>query len=228
MWLLNIEERKVSDAKSHFFVIADANIWVSEHLFQSTIGSAFLYAISSSGSKILLPEIVELQIGTVFPELAEQRLPPSSPGSRHFFRAAMTTMLVSPISSDRRRPLSRLQFRRRGRIQLGQRSAQGVEARGAGESVLLDGAPDCRRHCGELGVGEVDRRHSIFCERALPRKALPAAASSARSSPRETDGRSNSPTRLKKPVQNVPQASPAASSGDMHHATRLSYGPLFL
>jgi PIN domain len=53
-------------------VLADTNIWVSEQLFQSAIGSAFLYAVSRSGSKILLPEIVEQEIGTVLPELAER------------------------------------------------------------------------------------------------------------------------------------------------------------
>jgi hypothetical protein len=34
-----------------------------------------------------------------------------------------------------------------------------VQARGAGEPVFLDGAPDQRSHRGALGVGEIDRRH---------------------------------------------------------------------
>ena len=62
----------MSDPTPKFSVLADANIWISERLLQSTIGGALLYTIISSDSKILLPEIVELEIGTVLPELAER------------------------------------------------------------------------------------------------------------------------------------------------------------
>jgi hypothetical protein len=62
----------MSDKAPKVIAIADANIWVAERLFQSTIGVAFLYAISSSASIVLSPEIVELEIGTVLPELAER------------------------------------------------------------------------------------------------------------------------------------------------------------
>jgi hypothetical protein len=34
-----------------------------------------------------------------------------------------------------------------------------VKARRVGEFVFLDGAPDRRRHCGELVVGQVNGRH---------------------------------------------------------------------
>jgi hypothetical protein len=42
--------------------------------------------------------------------------------------------------------------------------AQSAAGRGAGEFVFVDEAPDCSRHCGEFGVGEVDGRHG-----SLPR-----------------------------------------------------------
>ena len=47
---------------------------------------------------------------------------------------------------------------RRG--ELLERRAEGVEAPGAGETVLGDQAPDGRRQCGELLVGEINDRHS--------------------------------------------------------------------
>ena len=43
---------------------------------------------------------------------------------------------------------------RAGRLELSQRRAQRIKARGVGESVVLYGAPDCRCYCGELVVGE--------------------------------------------------------------------------
>jgi hypothetical protein len=48
---------------------------------------------------------------------------------------------------------------RRRRIELCQRRAHRVEARGAGEPVCLDGAPDCRRYGCVLVVGKIDCRH---------------------------------------------------------------------
>ena len=42
------------------------------------------------------------------------------------------------------------------RVELGEGGAADVDARGAGESVLLDGAADEGHKGGELGVGEVD------------------------------------------------------------------------
>ena len=47
----------------------------------------------------------------------------------------------------------------RGRVELPQRCAQRIEARGVGKSVVFDGAPDCRCYRGELVVGEVNCRH---------------------------------------------------------------------
>jgi hypothetical protein len=55
-----------------YYVVVDANIWVAERLLQSSIGSAFLYVVTGAKSSILLPEVVELEIGRVFPDLAER------------------------------------------------------------------------------------------------------------------------------------------------------------
>ena len=54
------------------YVVVDANIWVAERLLQSSIGSAFLYAVTGAKSSILLPEVVELEVARVFPEMAER------------------------------------------------------------------------------------------------------------------------------------------------------------
>ena len=56
-----------------------------------------------------------------------------------------------------------------GRIELGQGLAQRVEARGAGELVLLDGAADERRYRGVFGVG-ADRQRPEGEAEAIPHR----------------------------------------------------------
>ena len=55
-----------------YYVLLDTNVWVAERLLQSSIGSALLYALACTKSSILLPEVVELEIAHVLPDLAEQ------------------------------------------------------------------------------------------------------------------------------------------------------------
>ncbi len=55
-----------------YYVVVDANIWIAERLLQSSIGSAFLYAVTGAKSAILLPEVVELEISRVLPDMAER------------------------------------------------------------------------------------------------------------------------------------------------------------
>jgi PIN domain len=55
-----------------YYVVLDTNIWISERLLQSSIGSAFLYAVTGAQSSIVLPEVVELEIIRVLPEMAER------------------------------------------------------------------------------------------------------------------------------------------------------------
>jgi hypothetical protein len=58
--------------KYSFGVILDANVWVSERLLKSTIGSATLFAISQGGGFIGLPEIVELEAEKILVAQAEK------------------------------------------------------------------------------------------------------------------------------------------------------------
>jgi hypothetical protein len=55
-----------------YYVLLDTNIWVAERLLQSSIGSALLYALTRNKSSILLPEVVELEIARVLPDMAER------------------------------------------------------------------------------------------------------------------------------------------------------------
>ena len=57
-----------------YYVVVDANIWVAERLLQSAIGSAFLYAVTGAKSSVLLPEVVELEIARVLPDMAERAI----------------------------------------------------------------------------------------------------------------------------------------------------------
>jgi PIN domain len=60
------------DVVAPYYVLPDANIWIAERLLQSAIGSAFLYSVTRAKSSILLPEVVELDVGQVLPKKAEE------------------------------------------------------------------------------------------------------------------------------------------------------------
>jgi hypothetical protein len=62
---------EVTHANASFHVMLDANIWVSEHLLQTTSGSALLYAVSAARANLVLPEIVELELEIVLRRQAE-------------------------------------------------------------------------------------------------------------------------------------------------------------
>lgn len=57
---------------------------------------------------------------------------------------------------------------------LSERRTQRVEARSTGESVFFDGAPDRRRHCGELLVGQIRLAHPVRRSRAYARDRVQA------------------------------------------------------
>jgi hypothetical protein len=62
----------MSDVIAPYYVLPDANIWVAERLLQSSIGSALLHSVTRARSSILLPEVVELEVGRVLPQMAER------------------------------------------------------------------------------------------------------------------------------------------------------------
>jgi hypothetical protein len=55
-----------------YYVLLDSNVWVAERLLKSSIGDAFLYALARTTSSILLPEVVELEVARVLPDIAER------------------------------------------------------------------------------------------------------------------------------------------------------------
>ncbi len=67
-----IHRPKSMPAAWQYYVVLDANIWIAERLLQSSIGSAFLYTVAGAQSSIVLPEVVELEIGRVLPDMAER------------------------------------------------------------------------------------------------------------------------------------------------------------
>jgi hypothetical protein len=48
-----------------FYVVLDANIWAAEQLLWSSIGSALLFALTSSRARLALPEVIEMEVNTV-------------------------------------------------------------------------------------------------------------------------------------------------------------------
>jgi hypothetical protein len=55
-----------------YCVVLDANVWVAERMLQSSIGNALLYALTGAKASIGLPEVVELEVNRVLPEMAER------------------------------------------------------------------------------------------------------------------------------------------------------------
>src|ERR1700744_1666759 len=66
-----LEEHPMPEA-GPFQILLDTNIWVAERLLQSAIGNALLYALTGAKASILLPEVVELEVNRVLPEMAEK------------------------------------------------------------------------------------------------------------------------------------------------------------
>jgi len=49
-------------ASRPYRVVLDANVWVAERLLHSSLGAALLYSLRSTGSLIVLPEVVEEEV----------------------------------------------------------------------------------------------------------------------------------------------------------------------
>jgi hypothetical protein len=58
--------------KFPFCVILDSNVWITERLLQTTIGSAALFAVSAGQALIAVPEIVELEVENILIQLGEK------------------------------------------------------------------------------------------------------------------------------------------------------------
>jgi hypothetical protein len=55
-----------------YYAVLDSNVWVTERLAQTTMGSALLYALTSSGALIGLPQVVEMEVNHVLDEHGEK------------------------------------------------------------------------------------------------------------------------------------------------------------
>ena len=59
------------DSSATFTIVLDANVWVAERLLQSSLGGALLYAVAKAQATLGVPEVVELEVNQVLPEMAE-------------------------------------------------------------------------------------------------------------------------------------------------------------
>lgn len=55
----------MSNRNSKYCLLLDANVWVSERMLHSSVGSAVLFAVAANSGTIVLPEIVELEVDRV-------------------------------------------------------------------------------------------------------------------------------------------------------------------
>jgi hypothetical protein len=55
-----------------YFVVLDSNVWVAERLLQTSMGSAFLYALAGSSAIVGLPHVVEIEVNHVLEDQAEK------------------------------------------------------------------------------------------------------------------------------------------------------------
>jgi hypothetical protein len=56
---------------SDYYVILDTNVWVTERLLQSNVGSALLHALTETNARIGVPEVVETEVKNVLLDLAD-------------------------------------------------------------------------------------------------------------------------------------------------------------
>jgi len=59
-------------ASAPYYVVLDSNVWVAERLLQTSMGSAFLYALAGSGALIGLPQVVEMEVNRVLADQGEK------------------------------------------------------------------------------------------------------------------------------------------------------------
>lgn len=57
---------------SPYVLLLDTNAWVTERMLLSSVGSAALYALAADGAHIVLPEIVEMEVGLVLTKQANK------------------------------------------------------------------------------------------------------------------------------------------------------------
>ena len=76
------------------YVIPDSNIWASERILFSTLGSAELHALTKSGGVITLPEIVSIEIDQVLIEQAAKAIDSVQKSARFLRQLAGQTMTV--------------------------------------------------------------------------------------------------------------------------------------
>ncbi|WP_315716485.1 MULTISPECIES: PIN domain-containing protein [unclassified Bradyrhizobium] len=55
----------MSHHNANYCLLLDANVWVSERMLHSSVGSAVLFAVAANSATIVLPEIVELEVDRV-------------------------------------------------------------------------------------------------------------------------------------------------------------------
>jgi hypothetical protein len=76
-----------------YYVVLDTNVWVTERLLQSSLGSAVLFALTGGHTLIGLPEVVEIEVKSVLSKQAEEAVE----GLRK------NTQLLSQLSGQRAR-----------------------------------------------------------------------------------------------------------------------------
>lgn len=60
--IMTAEEGKQDDDKTHVCVVIDTNQWVSSQLLRDPVSASLLYAISTTGGCIGLPEVIEREV----------------------------------------------------------------------------------------------------------------------------------------------------------------------
>ena len=64
----------MTDAPKPFYLVLDANAWVSERMLYSSAGEAVLYALAGNAAGIGLPEIVRVEVDRILSKFAEKAI----------------------------------------------------------------------------------------------------------------------------------------------------------
>jgi hypothetical protein len=64
----------MSEEKKPFYLVLDANAWISERMLHSSAGEAVLYAVAAHESSITFPKIVKIEVERVLRKFVDKAI----------------------------------------------------------------------------------------------------------------------------------------------------------
>jgi hypothetical protein len=127
-----------------YCVILDSNIWVTERLLHTSIGSAFLYSLAGSDGTIVLPEIVETEVTSILLDQGEKAVAEIARAARLLRQMSGHTLnYTAPTIAAMKEGIANRWQQLTGRLQ---RTAFTFDHAKAALQRIYDAKPPCRQN----------------------------------------------------------------------------------